>query len=57
MIIIVIFLILHSPAFALIYAGIKNKKTNKRNSLIYFIIAGIYFLVGIGICGQLLNGL
>ena len=31
----------------------KLKNGKKRTALIYFILAGVYFLIGLGVCGSL----
>lgn len=53
--IIVIYLVCHSPAILMVIIGliIKKKKPNAAKTL--FIIAGIYFLIGAGVCGALLS--
>jgi hypothetical protein len=54
-IILVVYVILHSPAIILVIVGLVRRKTHPENSKMLFTIAGIYFLIGAGICGLLLS--
>ena len=55
MIILIIYLICHLPAFILIIVG-RNLRAKKPNTAkVLFIIAGVYFMIGAGICGNLLS--
>lgn len=52
-----IYLILHSPAIIMLIVGLKRRKTKPESAKVLFIISGIYFLIGGGICGLLLGGI
>lgn len=54
--ILIVYLTLHLPAFILIFLGYVNRNTNPERAKTYFIAAGIYFLIGGGICGAILSG-
>ena len=45
------YLILHLPAFILLAIGLGIRKKKPKTAKILLIIAGVYFLVGAGICG------
>jgi hypothetical protein len=53
--IIIVYLICHSPAIILLIVGLNRLKTKPENAKKLLIIAGIYFLIGAGICGALLT--
>ncbi|MCP4522189.1 MAG: hypothetical protein GY827_10940 [Cytophagales bacterium] len=53
--IITIYLFFHSPAIIASIIGLFQLKTKPQNAKKLFIFAGIYFLIGGGICGALLN--
>lgn len=48
-----IYLFLHIPAIILLVTGLKRLKTNPENAKNLLILAGIYFLIGGGICGMM----
>lgn len=50
---IVIILVVLSPAIILAIAGVILRKKKPKTAKICFIIAGVYLLVGLGICGSL----
>ncbi len=52
-----IYLILHSPAIIMLIVGLERRKTKPESAKVLFIISGIYFLIGGGICGLLLGGI
>ena len=52
--VILVYLICHIPAFILLILGIRGLKKRPANAKKLLIIAGIYFIVGAGICGGLL---
>jgi hypothetical protein len=54
--ILIIYLICHIPAFILLILGVNRLKTKPDNAKRLLIAAGIYFLIGAGICGALLRG-
>ena len=54
--IIAVYLILHTPAIIMLIAGLYKLKTKPILAKNLLIIAAIYFLIGGGICGALLNG-
>lgn len=49
------YLVAHSPAIILLIIGLVIRKRNPKRSRIMLIIAGVYFLIGAGICGSMLN--
>lgn len=54
--ILMVYLVCHIPAFILLILGLVWRKSHPKRSKILLILAGIYFLVGGGICGAILNG-
>lgn len=53
--IIIIYLICHSPAIIMLIIGLTRLKSRPDNAKKLLIAAGIYFLIGGGICGALLT--
>lgn len=49
-----IYLVLHIPDFILLLIGFKKRNTNPNTTKILFIITGLYFIIGAGICGGML---
>jgi hypothetical protein len=41
----------------MLIVGLKRRKTKPESAKVLFIISGIYFLIGGGICGLLLGGI
>lgn len=52
-VIIGIYLVYHIPAIILLILGLIRRKSRPENSKKLLIAAGIYFLIGGGICGAL----
>ncbi|MDL5510311.1 hypothetical protein QSE00_00690 [Arenibacter sp. M-2] len=53
----ILFLIMFGPAVLLLVIGlILWSKKKKKTSKILFILAGVYLLVSLGICGALVGG-
>lgn len=52
--IVLIYLVLHIPAFILLIVGFSKRKTKPNTAKILFIIAGLYFVIGAGICGGMM---
>ncbi|UZR99278.1 hypothetical protein [Chondrinema litorale] len=50
--ILVLYLIGHSPAILLLIIGFALKKSKPKAAKVLFIIAGIYFVIGAGVCGS-----
>ena len=50
------YLILHTPAIIMLIVGLYKLKTKPTLAKNLIIAAGIYFLIGGGICGVLLGG-
>jgi len=48
---VVVILLLLSPAIILFVIGLVLRKKKPKTSKILFILAGIYLLIGLGICG------
>lgn len=53
--IIIIYLVCHIPAIILLILGLTRLKSRPENAKKLLIAAGIYFLIGGGICGALLT--
>lgn len=53
--IIIIYLIGHSPAIIMLVAGLMRLKSKPASAKKLLIFAGIYFVIGTGICGALLT--
>lgn len=53
--IIIIYLVCHSPAIIMLIIGLTRLKSKPENAKKLLIAAGIYFLIGGGICGALLT--
>jgi hypothetical protein len=53
--IIIIYLVCHSPAIIMLIIGLTRLKSRPENAKKLLIAAGIYFLIGGGICGALLT--
>jgi hypothetical protein len=51
--IIIIYLVCHSPAIIMLILGLSRLKTRPENAKKLLIAAGIYFLIGAGICGAM----
>ena len=54
-VILVFYLIAHSPAILLLLIGAFLRKRKPKTAKVLFIISGIYFLIGTGICGMILQ--
>ncbi len=54
-IIIILYLVFHSPAIYMLILGLNRLKTKPENARKLLIAAGVYFLIGGGICGALLR--
>ncbi|MBT30086.1 MAG: hypothetical protein CMO01_10540 [Thalassobius sp.] len=48
----ILYLIGHSPAILLLIIGFALKKSKPKAAKVLFIIAGIYFVIGAGVCGS-----
>ena len=53
--IIIIYLFCHTPAIIMLIIGLNRLKKRPENAKKLLIAAGIYFLIGGGICGTLLT--
>lgn len=53
--IITIYLVFHTPAIILLILGLTRLKSRPENAKKLLIAAGIYFLIGGGICGAILS--
>ena len=54
-VILVFYLIAHSPAILLLLIGAFLRKRKPKTAKVLFIISGIYLLIGTGICGMILQ--
>ena len=55
MLVVLIYMACHVPAFIMLGFGIALRTTNPNRSKILLILAGIYFVIGAGICGSMLS--
>lgn len=53
---VLILLIMLGPALLLFGVGLALRKSNKKAAKVLYILAGVYLLVSLGICGGLLGG-
>lgn len=49
--VIVVYLVLHLPAIIMLVIGLRLKERKPKTSKTLLILAGVYFMVGAGICG------
>ncbi len=49
-------LIMLGPALIFICIGLLLRKSNKKAAKVLYILAGVYLLVSLGICGGLMGG-
>jgi arginine exporter protein ArgO len=54
-VVIIIYLVCHIPAIILLILGLTRLKSRPENAKKLLIAAGIYFIIGGGICGALLT--
>jgi len=54
--VVIIYLVAHIPAIILLILGLSRLKSKPENARWLLIAAGIYFLIGGGICGTILSG-
>lgn len=50
-----ILLVMFGPALLLLGIGLLLRKSNKKASKVFYILAGVYLLVSLGVCGGLLG--
>ena len=55
-VIIIFYLVFHLPAIILLVVGLTRLKSRPENAKKLLIGAGIYFLIGGGICGSMFMG-
>jgi hypothetical protein len=55
LLIVIIYLVCHIPAIILLILGLNKLKSRPKNAKYLLIAAGVYFLIGGGICGALLT--
>lgn len=53
--IIIIYLVCHLPAIIMLIIGLRKLKTSPDTAKKLLIAAGIYFLIGAGVCGAMFN--
>lgn len=53
--IVFLYVIMHLPAIILLIIGFSIKKGSPNASKVLFIIAGVYFVIGAGICGMIMS--
>ena len=49
-----IFLIMFGPAVLFVIIGLMVRKKNKKSAKVFYILAGIYLVISLGICGALI---
>ncbi|MFK7813580.1 MAG: hypothetical protein AB8B59_13895 [Maribacter sp.] len=49
-------LIMFGPALLLLVIGLLIRKKNLKAAKVFYILAGVYLLVSLGICGGLMGG-
>ncbi|NHF58956.1 hypothetical protein FK220_006370 [Flavobacteriaceae bacterium TP-CH-4] len=54
--VVLILLIMMGPALVLFMIGLIVRKSNKKAAKVLFILAGVYLLISLGICGGLMGG-
>lgn len=52
-----IILIMFGPPILFISSGLKERQKNKQRAKVFYILAVVYLIVGLGICGYSLNNL
>lgn len=52
----IILLIMLGPSLVLFIVGLAVRKSNKKAAKVLYILAGVYLLVSLGICGGLIVG-
>lgn len=50
-----LYLVCHLPAIIMLLIGISKRKTKPITSKVLLILAGLYFVIGAGMCGALMN--
>ncbi|MDC1188325.1 hypothetical protein N8089_00890 [Flavobacteriales bacterium] len=55
LVILIFYLFLHSPAIIMLVIAILQRKSKPITSKTLFIITGVYFLIGGGVCGTLMG--
>ncbi len=53
---VLILLIMLGPALLLFGIGLALRKSNKKAAKVLYILAGVYLLISLGICGGLIGG-
>lgn len=51
--ILTVYLICHIPAIIMLSIGFAKRKTKPQTAKVLFILSGVYFIIGAGICGNL----
>ena len=54
-VVVLILLIIFGPAVLLFGIGLLLRKSNKKAAKVFYILAGIYLLISLGICGGILS--
>lgn len=55
LIVIIVYIVFHLPAFILLSVGLSRLKDKPKSAKVMLIIAGVYFLIGAGICGSIMG--
>lgn len=53
--VLIIYLVCHIPAIIMLIVGLVRLKSKPENAKKLLIAAGIYFLIGAGICGMMIS--
>ncbi|TMM59027.1 hypothetical protein FEE95_06225 [Maribacter algarum] len=54
-IVVLIVLVMFGPALLFLIIGLVIRKKNSKAAKVFYIIAGVYLLVSLGICGSLIS--
>jgi hypothetical protein len=54
-VIVFIYFLAHLPAIILLIIGLSLRKSKPETAKILFVLTGIYFIIGGGICGMLIH--
>lgn len=49
-------LIMFGPAILLLIIGLLIRKKNRKAAKVFYILAGVYLLISLGVCGGLMGG-
>ncbi len=50
--IVILYLVFHAPAFIMLFIGLNKRESDPERSKTLLILAGVYFVIGGGICAS-----